>query len=85
MTHHREPSTGSGVCVNRGLTEDIRLAMNTLVELNKREMDAMIAGNFAALGLNRAELVETRERVDSPLKALRDHFRKHELLRAGPV
>lgn len=60
-----------------GLTEDLRLAMNFVIELNKREMEAVLAGEFAKLPLIKAELVTARKQKDSLLGSYYQHVRDH--------
>jgi len=59
------------------LTEDIRLAMNTVIRLNNREIQAVIAGDFATLPAIKSELEEVRKRKDSLLDAYYKHVREH--------
>ena len=60
-----------------GLTEDIRLAMNTLASLAHRQMEAVIAGDLSKMEALQAELLEAREWKDSILESYRQHLRVH--------
>jgi malonyl CoA-acyl carrier protein transacylase len=57
--------------------EEIRLAMNHVVALNNREMQAVITGDFAALPKVKSELVAARKRKDTLLEEYYDHLREH--------
>jgi len=55
------------------LLEDVRLAINTLIGLNNREMEAVIAGDFGKLKLIHEEIAEARVWKDS----LIDNYHRH--------
>lgn len=57
--------------------EEIRQAMNHVIALNNREMEAVISGSFASLPPIKAELVSARQRKDSLLESYHDHLRDH--------
>jgi hypothetical protein len=51
--------------------------MNTVISLSTREMQAVIAGDFATLPTIKAELEEVRKWKESLLDAYYNHVREH--------
>ena len=61
----------------RSLIEDVRLAMKTIIELNNREMEAVIAGEFGKLNAIEEELAEARQWKYSVIDSYHKHVREH--------
>ncbi len=61
----------------RGLIEDVRLAMNTLIKLNNQQMEAVIAGDFGKVKALQEELAEARLWKDSLIESYHRHVREH--------
>lgn len=60
-----------------GLIEDVRLAMNTLLQLNNRQMEALIAGDFGKVKAIQEELAQAREWKDSLIENYHRHVKEH--------
>lgn len=51
--------------------------MNTIIALNNRQMEAVIAGDFGKVRTLEAELAEAREWKDSLIESYRKHVQEH--------
>ncbi len=72
------PQVSPGECPDKyGLMEDVRLAIKTIVELNNRQMEAVIAGDFGKVNALQAELAQAREWKDSLIDSYHRHVREH--------
>lgn len=60
-----------------GFAQDLRLAMNTIIALTQRQMEAVKAGDFVKLSALQDGIREARERKDSLLEAYKAHIREH--------
>ena len=59
------------------LIENIRSAIHDIVELNARQMGAVIIGDFATLASIQVEIKQTRRRKESLLAAYSSHVHEH--------
>ena len=59
------------------LIEDVRLAMNTLIALNNRQMEAVIAGDFGKVKALQEELAQAREWKESLIDNYHRHLQEH--------
>ena len=59
------------------MIEDIRAAMDRLISINNREMEAVVRGEFARLKPLKSELIEARHWKDSLLEEYYRHLREH--------
>ncbi|HEY1239547.1 MAG TPA: hypothetical protein VGF16_03275 [Bryobacteraceae bacterium] len=65
-------------CLDKqALIEDIRDAMNRVISINNREMEAVLRGDFARLKPLKSELMEARTWKDSLLEEYYRHLREH--------
>ena len=72
------PQLAPKECPNKHrLIDNIRLCMNTVIELNSRELEAVIAGEVAKLPAIKHELVEARKRKDALLESYYLHVHDH--------
>jgi hypothetical protein len=70
--------TASARCPEKdSLEENIRLAMNQVIELNNREMQAVITGDFEALPNIKRDVIEARKWKDALLDSYHSHIRGH--------
>jgi hypothetical protein len=72
------PRSALKTCLDKeGLIEEIRLAINSVIALNNRVMEAVIEGSFAQIPALNSELAEARTRKDSLLDKYYNHVREH--------
>lgn len=68
----------SRTCLDKqALIEDIRVAMDRVISINNREMEAVVRGEFARLKPLKSELTEARHWKDSLLEEYYRHLREH--------
>jgi len=61
----------------QGLTADIRLALNTIIGLANRQIEAVMAGDLAKIQALQADLLEVREWKDSLIESYQAHLQEH--------
>ena len=61
----------------RGLIEDVRLAINTLIGFNNRQMEAVIAGDFGKVKAIQEKLAEARLWKDALIESYHQHLKEH--------
>jgi hypothetical protein len=72
------PVQQAQTCLDKqALIEDIRDAMNRVISINNREMEAVLRGDFARLKPLKSELMEARTWKDSLLEEYYRHLREH--------
>ena len=72
------PAPQTQTCLDKqALIEDIRAAMDRLISINNREMEAVVRGEFARLKPLKSELTEARHWKDSLLEEYYRHLREH--------
>jgi len=72
-----QPQRAPECADKHGLIEDVRLAMNTLMRLNSRQMEAVIAGDFEKLKALQEELLGAREWKDALIDSYHRHVKEH--------
>ena len=60
-----------------GFPDDIRLAMNTIIALTQRQMEAVKRSDLVQLSVLQDAIREAKERKDSLLEAYKAHIREH--------
>ena len=72
------PAPQTQTCLDKqALIEDIRAAMDRVISINNREMEAVVRGEFARLKPLKGELTEARHWKDSLLEEYYRHLREH--------
>jgi len=72
------PAPQTQICLDKqALIDDIRAAMNRVISINNREMEAVVRGDFARLKPLKSELMEARHWKDSLLEEYYRHLREH--------
>lgn len=72
------PAPQAQTCLDKqALIEDIRAAMDRVISINNREMEAVVRGEFARLKPLKSELTEARHWKDSLLEEYYRHLREH--------
>ena len=72
------PQTAPTVCPDKSqLADDIRTAMNQIITLNKRQLEAVIAGNFAESQSLETQLATARRWKDRALETYKRHLTSH--------
>jgi hypothetical protein len=72
------PVQQAQTCLDKqALIDDIRDAMNRVISINNREMEAVLRGDFARLKPLKSELMEARTWKDSLLEEYYRHLREH--------